>query len=84
MALPNEPWTRVEQYLNRIATESGTIPDEALTRVEQYLEFIAENGDSSLPSVTTEDNGKFLRVVSGAWSAQAVPSAESNSFGGGS
>ena len=36
------------------------------------------------PEVGEFDNGKFLRVVSGAWAAQAVPSAESNSFGGGS
>jgi len=36
----------------------------------------------ALPTVTAADNGKFLRVVSGAWAAQAVPSAESNSFGG--
>ena len=36
-----------------------------------------------LPAVTASDNGKFLRVVSGAWAAATVPSAESNSFGGG-
>jgi len=36
-----------------------------------------------LPAVTASDNGKFLRVVSGAWAAQTVPAAESNSFGGG-
>lgn len=35
-----------------------------------------------LPTVTSADNGKFLRVVSGAWAAAAVPNAESNSFGG--
>ena len=39
---------------------------------------------SLLPVVSESDNGKFLRVASGAWTAQAVPSAESNSFGGGS
>jgi hypothetical protein len=39
---------------------------------------------AELPSVTASDNGKFLRVVNGAWAAQTVPSAESNSFGGGS
>lgn len=33
-----------------------------------------------LPSVTTADNGKFLRVVDGAWAAAAVPSAEGVSF----
>ncbi len=33
-----------------------------------------------LPGVTASDNDKFLRVVSGAWAAVTVPSAESNSF----
>lgn len=37
-----------------------------------------------LPAVSASDNGKFLRVVSGAWAAATVPPAESNSFGGGS
>lgn len=37
----------------------------------------------SAPAVTASDNGKFLRVVNGAWAAATVPSAESNSFGGG-
>lgn len=44
MALPDNPLTRGEQYLNRIATGEGTIPDEPLTRMEQYLDYIAENG----------------------------------------
>ena len=39
---------------------------------------------AELPTVSASDNGKVLRVVSGAWAAQAVPAAESNSFGGGS
>lgn len=47
-------------------------------------ELAVATGTDALPTVTTTDNGKFLRVVSGAWAAQAVPSAESNSFGGGS
>lgn len=34
----------------------------------------------SLPSVSTADNGKFLRVVNGAWSAVTVDSAEGVSF----
>lgn len=47
MALPNEPLTRTEQYLNRTATGSGTIPDEPLTRAEQYLNKIATgSGDT--------------------------------------
>lgn len=34
----------------------------------------------SPPSVTASDNGKFLRVVNGAWSAETIPSANGGSF----
>lgn len=30
-------------------------------------------GGSALPEVTATDNGKFLRVVDGAWAAVAIP-----------
>ena len=43
MAIPNEPLTRAEQYLNKIATGSGNTPDEPLTRIEMYLAEIAKN-----------------------------------------
>lgn len=33
-----------------------------------------------LPNVTTSDNGKFLRVVSGAWAAESIPNANGGSF----
>lgn len=48
-----------------------------------YPESTGETS-GELPSVSAADNGKFLRVVNGAWAAATVPSAESNSFGGGS
>lgn len=34
----------------------------------------------ALPAVTEEDNGKFLQVVDGAWTAASVSSAEEASF----
>lgn len=34
----------------------------------------------SVPSVTTADNGKFLRVVNGAWAATAIDNANGVSF----
>ena len=34
-----------------------------------------------VPSVTTTDNGKFLRVVNGAWAAVEIPNANGLSFG---
>ena len=34
----------------------------------------------ALPAVTASDNGKVLRVVSGAWAAAAIPAASGVSF----
>jgi hypothetical protein len=31
-------------------------------------------------AVTTADNGKFLRVVNGAWVASSIPNAEEGKF----
>ena len=42
--IPEEPLTRQEQYLNRIATGEGTIPEKPITREEMYLDAIAKNG----------------------------------------
>lgn len=42
--------------------------------------YTALQAHSSLPTVSTSDNGKFLRVVDGAWAAESVESAESTSF----
>lgn len=35
---------------------------------------------AGLPSVSASDNGKVLRVVSGAWAAASLPSANGGSF----
>ena len=35
---------------------------------------------NGVPSVTTDDNGKFLRVVNGAWEAAAIDNANGGSF----
>lgn len=37
-------------------------------------------GGSGLPEVTAADNGKFLRVVEGAWAAAVVPNGEEMKF----
>lgn len=44
---------------------------------EQFLNFEVP---SSLPEVTASDNGKFLRVVDGAWAAESLQNAEEVSF----
>ncbi len=38
------------------------------------------SGGSNLPAVTTSDNGKFLQVVNGVWSAVSIPSGEGVNF----
>lgn len=37
-------------------------------------------GEPGTPAVTAADNGKFLRVVNGVWTAESVPSAGGASF----
>lgn len=41
---------------------------------------VAMAAPSSLPEVTADDNGKFLRVVNGAWAVVSIPYAEEASF----
>lgn len=54
------------------------------TGVEYLVADIKEKTDAvyqkKLPSVTTSDNGKFLRVVNGEWAADTVPSANGVNF----
>lgn len=38
------------------------------------------NGKMPAVSVTSDDNGKFLRVVDGVWAAATVPNANGGSF----
>ena len=53
-------------------------------QIDEAVGDVRENkdawGEKELPAVTTSDNGKFLRVVNGAWSAETIPSANGGSF----
>ena len=62
MALPNEPLTRAEQYLNRIATGSGTIPEEPYTRIEMYLNKIA-TGSGEVPEEALTRLEQYLAAI---------------------
>lgn len=46
------------------------------TYVQQQIAAIPDE----LPSVTASDNGKFLRVVSGAWAAETVQTWQGGSY----
>ena len=57
MALPGNPVTRREEYLNSIATGSAAgIPDVPITREEMYLDTIARGGGAgTLAGMTDVD-----------------------------
>ena len=63
--------------LNGYATETWVTEKgyQTATQVQTAISNVRQ-----LPVVSTSDNGKFLRVVSGAWAAAIVPSAEMTSF----
>lgn len=52
--------------------------------IDQAVSDVQNNKDSwgtkELPAVTASDNGKFLRVVSGAWAAVEIANANGGSF----
>ena len=55
--------------------EMGSDPTKAMQiATKQYVDA------SGVPSVTAADNGKFLRVVNGAWAASEISSANGVSF----
>lgn len=53
-------------------------------QIDEAVGDVRENkdawGEKELPAVTASDNGKFLRVANGAWTAETVSDAEGVSF----
>ena len=67
---------------NSIVEQSGGIPDYVANNAP-VVSVNGKTGDVTVrevPSVTTSDNGKFLRVVNGAWAVAAIDNASGVSF----
>lgn len=80
MAIPNEPLSRLEQYLNRIATENGTIPGEPLTRLEMYLNRIA-TGSGNVPETPHTRLEMYLnRIAAGSGEVPEQPLTRSEMY----
>lgn len=67
------------------ATDVSAIPSTLTGTAGQVLTKTADGQEwkdaaKELPNVTTADNGKFLRVVSGAWAAVEIANANGGSF----
>ncbi len=56
---------------------TGAQIDEAIGEVRENKDAW---GKKELPAVTASDNGKFLRVVDGAWAATEIDNASGVSF----
>lgn len=68
------PMNHRELWLQAIAT--GTVPEwlEPMTHEELWLKTIAQGGGGGgLPTVSASDNGKYLKVVNGAWAVASLP-----------
>lgn len=66
----------VQDSLERADTALQSAP---VTSVNGQIGDVSLDLDS-LPKVSSTDNGKFLRVVDGAWSAAEIPSANGVNF----
>ena len=67
------------------ASDVGAIPSTLTGTAGQVLTKTADGQEwkdatKELPNVTTADNGKFLRVVNGAWATVAIANANGGSF----
>ena len=62
MPIPNNPITRTEQYLAKIAGQNVPVPDYPITREESYLDYIAKHGGGG--------GGAFWGAISGTLNEQ--------------
>ena len=67
--------TNLSLKLPERLTDSALIAD-----INYNMEKIDEELAAALPAVTSEDNGKFLRVVEGVWAASSIANASGGSF----
>ena len=89
----NAPVTSVNNKTGAVTLTKGDVGLSQVDNVRQYsaknpppYPVTSVNGKTGnvtigeVPSVTTSDNGKFLRVVNGAWAVAEVDNASGVSF----
>ena len=67
----------VDEKVSNIDLSNYETKEDAKSKLNEAKEY---TDSKSLPVVSTNDNGKFLRVVDGLWDAVVVPNAEEASF----
>lgn len=83
MALPEEPYTRVEQYLARLAGQNVDIPDYPITRIECYLDYLVNNGGGAAAPNAGAHNAIFRgQSLGNALTDAQVEAISSGTFDG--
>ena len=84
--LPDDVLNQLRQLSGEVSSmwdsinSASSTADSALTNANK-AQTTAQSALSMLPTVTSSDSGKFLRVSStGKWMAEAIASAEGASF----
>lgn len=70
-------------YVNYIPNLTGILNDKIVKRdpeTDRFIDAVPGTDYMAPVPVTAADNGKFLRVVDGAWAAATVPDANGVSF----
>ena len=63
-----------------LSTADDKLDPESTNPIQNKVVYDALSNAAILPSVTESDNGKFMRVVHGVWTAAAMRNAEEVSF----
>lgn len=79
--LPDNPNTRLERYLARLAGQDVSIPDTPITRIECYLAYLIENGGGAAAPNAGGHNSVFRGKNLGATFTEAqVNAIDSGTF----
>lgn len=83
MSLPEEPYTRVERYLAKLAGQDVDIPDRPITRIECYLDYLVNNG-GGVPAANAGAHNSVFRGKSlgSEFTADQANAIDDGSFAG--
>lgn len=67
-----DQWNRAQENVIEMIRVNGDIVPVSGRIADITVSSGGEGGGSPLPDVTDDDNGKFLRVIDGAWAADSL------------
>ena len=80
LLLSGNPTSNLQAAPKQYVDAAKTDLSEAIAAVSSEIDLHEKDTSIHLPSTTEADNGKFLRVVDGVWTAVEIPNANGGSF----